>query len=201
MTGTPIEIYYDFNSPYGYIGVNKIEDLAAKHGRTVVWKPTLLGAIFKVTGAGPLPNFPLKGEYSKRDFGRSARYHGLELNEPDEHPFSPVAASRAVFWAGDQDPALAKKLTLALYNAVWVQNRSIASPDTVADIAAEAGFDRDEVIAALNDPAVKQRLNDEVEAAIGKGVFGSPFVIVDDEPFWGVDRFDMVDEWLERGGW
>ena len=59
----------------------------------------------------------------------------------------------------------------------------------------------DEVMAALNDSAVKQRLNDEVEAAIGKGVFGSPFVIVDGEPFWGVDRFDMIDKWLETGGW
>ncbi len=201
MTGSPIEFYYDFNSPYGYIGAHEIDALAAKHGRTVDWKPVLLGAIFKVTGAGPLPNFPLKGEYSKRDFARSARYHKLELNYPDEHPFSPVAASRAVYWAKDQDAALAKKLTLALYDAVWVHSRSIAAPDAVADIAAEAGFDRDAVTAALNDPAVKQRLNDEVEAAIGKGVFGSPFVIVDGEPFWGVDRFDMVEEWLETGGW
>lgn len=201
MASTPIEFYYDFNSPYGYIGAHKIEDLAARHGRGVDWKPTLLGAIFKVTGAGPLPDFPLKGDYSKRDFARSARYHGLELNYPDEHPFSPVAASRAVFWAGDQDPALAKKLTLALYDAVWVHKRSIASPEAVADVAAEAGFERDAVIAALGDAAVKQRLNDEVEAAIEKGVFGSPFVIVDGEPFWGVDRFDMVDQWMERGGW
>src|SRR3546814_9416021 len=94
-----IEFYYDFNSPYGYIGANLVEDLAAKHGRTVDWKPVLLGAIFKVTGSGPLPEVPLKGDYSARDFARSAKFHGLPYRFPDEHPFSPVAASRAVWWA------------------------------------------------------------------------------------------------------
>lgn len=201
MADAPIEFYYDFNSPYGYIGAHLIDDLAARHGRTVDWKPTLLGAIFKITGSGPLPEVPLKGDYSKRDFARSAGYYGLPYKFPSEHPFSPVAASRAVFWARDRSAEEAKKLTLALYDAVWVQDRSIAGAASVADIAVETGFDRDEVIAALNDPAVKQRLIDEVDAAIGKGVFGSPFVIVDGEPFWGVDRFPMIDKWLETGGW
>ena len=201
MAGAPLAFYFDFNSPYGYIGAHRITDLAAKHGRTVDWKPILLGAIFKVTGSGPLPDVPLKGDYSKRDFARSAGFHGLPYRMPGEHPFSPVAASRAVYWAGERSTDEARRLTLALYDAVWAQDRSIASPAAVAEIAGEAGFDAEAVAAALNEPAVKQRLMSEVEAAIEKGVFGSPFVIADGEPFWGVDRFEMLDKWLETGGW
>jgi 2-hydroxychromene-2-carboxylate isomerase len=201
MAGAPLDFYYDFNSPYGYIGAHRITDLAAKHGRTVDWKPVLLGAIFKVTGSGPLPDVPLKGAYSKRDFARSAGFYGLAYRMPSEHPFSPVAASRAVYWAKDRGAEEARRLTLALYDAVWAQDRSIASPAAVAEIAGEAGFDADAVAAALNEPAVKQRLMTEVEAAIEKGVFGSPYVIADGEPFWGVDRFDMLDKWLATGGW
>ena len=73
----PIDFYFDFSSPYGYLAAQKIDALAAKHGRTVDWHPLLLGVVFKETGMAPLTMVPLKGEYSKRDFARSARFHGI----------------------------------------------------------------------------------------------------------------------------
>jgi len=73
----PIDFYFDFSSPYGYLASQKIEALAAKYGRTVEWHPVLLGVVFKETGASPLTMVPLKGEYSRRDFERSARFHGI----------------------------------------------------------------------------------------------------------------------------
>jgi len=200
MAGAPIEFYFDFNSPYGYIAAHKIDALAAKYGRTVDWRPVLLGAIFKVTGGAPLPDLPLKGEYSKRDFARSARFHGVTINMPAKFPFSPVAASRAVWWAKGQDEAKAHALALALFQAALRDGKDIAGPDAVADIAAANGFDRAAVLAGLNDGAVKQKLIDAVEAAIKAGVFGSPYVVVDGEPFWGMDRFDQLERWLATGG-
>ena len=78
----PIDFYFDFSSPYGYLAAQKIEALAAKYGRAVNWRPMLLGVAFKVTGGSPLPSVPLKGDYSKRDFLRSARFHGVPFREP-----------------------------------------------------------------------------------------------------------------------
>ncbi|MBI2225012.1 MAG: DsbA family protein, partial [Betaproteobacteria bacterium] len=72
----PIDFYFDYSSPYGYFAAMKIDDLAARHGRSVNWKPILLGAVFKVTGGKPLPSLPLKGDYAKRDMARSARFLG-----------------------------------------------------------------------------------------------------------------------------
>ena len=95
MSDAPVEFFYDFNSPYGYVAAHKIEAVAAKHGRTVDWKPFLLGAVFKVTGAVPLPHVPMKGDYARHDFARSARFHDVTYNPPADFPFSPVAASRA----------------------------------------------------------------------------------------------------------
>ena len=68
-------------------------------------------------------------------------------------------------------------------------------------IAAEAGFNADELRAGLNEAAIKDKVKAEVEASVARGVFGSPYLVVDGEPFWGMDRFDMVDRWLAKGGW
>ena len=51
----PIQFYFDFASPYGYMAATKISALAARHDRVVEWKPILLGVVFKVTGGVPLP--------------------------------------------------------------------------------------------------------------------------------------------------
>ena len=195
----PMDFYFDYSSPYGYFAAMKIEDLAAKHGRSVNWKPILLGAVFKVTGSQPLPSLPLKGPYAIRDIARSARFYGIAYKQPSKFPIAGQAPSRAFYWANERDPALAKKLAQALYQAFFVEDRDISSPEITADVAATLGFKRDEVLAALNDPAIKDKLKNEVDAAIKLGVFGSPYIVIDGEPFWGIDRFDQIDRWLARG--
>jgi 2-hydroxychromene-2-carboxylate isomerase len=195
----PIDFYFDYSSPYGYFAAMKIDDLAAKHGREVNWKPILLGAVFKVTGAQPLPTLPLKGAYALRDILRSARFHGVAYKQPAKFPIASQAPARAFYWANDRDPALAKKLAQSLYQAYFVQGHDISSPQITADVAATLGLKRDEVLAALNEPAVKDRLKSEVDAAIKLGVFGSPYIVIDGEPFWGIDRFDQIERWLASG--
>ena len=197
----PIDFYFDYSSPYGYIAALKIDELAAKYGRSVSWKPILLGAVFKVTGAQPLPTLPLKGDYAKRDIARSARFHGIAFNYPSKFPIATQAPARASYWMNDRDLVMARKLAQTLYRAYFVDDRDISSPEVTADVAATLGLKRDEVLAAINDPAVKERLKNEVDAAIKRGVFGSPYIVIDGEPFWGIDRFDQIERWLKTGGW
>ena len=194
-----IDFYFDYSSPYGYFAAMKIDDLAAKNGRSVNWKPILLGTVFKVTGGQPLPMLPLKGPYALRDILRSARFHGLPYQQPSKFPVATQAPARAFYWVNDRDPALAKKLAQALYQAYFVQDRDISSPEITAAVAASVGLKRDDVLAALGNEAVKDKLKNEVEAAIARGVFGSPYFVVDDEPFWGVDRLEQMERWLGGG--
>jgi 2-hydroxychromene-2-carboxylate isomerase len=197
----PIDFYFDFSSPYGYLASTRIDALAGKHGRSVTWRPHLLGAVFKLTGQQPLASIPLKSGYSARDLARSARLLNVPFKLPTKFPIGATAPSRAFYWVSDQDPALAKRLAQALYHAYFAEDRDISSPDVTCDVAARLGVDKGQLTRALNDPPVKERLRVEVDAAIERGVFGSPYIVVDGEPFWGSDRLDQVDKWLETGGW
>ena len=197
----PIDFYFDFSSPYGYLASTKIDDIAARHGRTVTWRPILLGAVFKITGQQPLATIPLKGSYMAHDLARAARQLDVPFKLPSKFPVATTAPSRAFYWVGDRDPALARKLAQTLYHAYFVEDRDISNPEVTGNVAAKLGVDKADLSQALNDPAVKERLRTEVDAAIERGVFGSPYIVIDREPFWGSDRLDQVERWLATGGW
>jgi len=195
----PIDFYFDFSSPYGYLAAQKIEALAAKHGRAVNWRPMLLGVAFKATGMAPLPQLPLKGPYAMRDFVRSARFLGIPYRQPSVFPISTLSAARAFYWLQAQDPKKAVELAKALYRAYFADGVDISKPENVAKVAQGLGIDPAGLAAALNDAAVKDRTRQEVDAAVARGVFGSPYIVVDGEPFWGVDRFEQIERWLAQG--
>lgn len=196
----PVEFHFDFSSPYGYLASTKIDALALRYGRQVTWKPILLGATFKVTGLPALPTIPLKGDYSMRDFERSARFHGVPYRQPPVFPIATLAPLRAFYWADAGDPVGAKALAAALLEAYFVQGIDISTAAATIAVAGRLGYAPGEVEAALANPAVKEKVKVAVDEAIGRGVFGSPFVFVDGEPFWGLDRFDQVERWLATGG-
>lgn len=197
----PIQFYYDFASPYGYMAATRISALAAKHGRGVEWKPILLGVVFKHTGGVPLPSAPLKGDYSRRDMERSARLAKIPFKLPSKFPIAGQSPSRVIYSLEAQGAARQEEVTLALYRAYMVEDRDISTPEIAAEVAASVGLDRQKVLDVIADPAIKEKLKVETEAAIARGVFGSPYIIVDGEPFWGFDRLEHVDRWLQDGGW
>lgn len=198
----PLDFYFDFGSPYGYIGAQRIEEIARKHGRTVNWHPMLLGAVFKNEGTQPLTQYPMKGKYSTHDFKRSAREHGIAFNMPAKFPVPTQAAGRGVYWLQQEQPDKVVDFIKTVYSRYFVDGVDISSPETVGDIAAGLGIDRKAFMAGIESQPIKDKLRAVTEDAIQhRGVFGSPFTIVDGEPFWGADRLDQVDRWLSRGGW
>jgi 2-hydroxychromene-2-carboxylate isomerase len=197
----PITFYFDFSSPYGYLMSEKIDDLAARYGRKVRWRPILLGIIFQSTGSAPLTlQAPPKAAYYKHDFARSARFLGIPFRFPSKFPLPTQQAARAYLWLHEQDCAQARAFAHATYRALFVDDRDISGPDTVLDIAAGLGVDRQALAAALGGPELKERLKAEVETAMAAGVFGSPTVVVDGEMFFGADRLPQLERWLAEGG-
>ena len=196
----PVLFHFDFSSPYGYLAAQRIDALAARHGRTVDWRPMLLGVAFRQTGMAPLTAVPLKGDYSTRDFARSARFHGVDFRMPSRFPIPSQAPGRLVTWLKVTEPSAAIPVAKALYRAYFVDDRDISDADMAADVAAESGVDRADARAAMDDPQVKDAFRRDVDEALARGVFGSPYIVVDGEPFWGVDRLEQVDRWLATGG-
>ncbi|PKO85262.1 MAG: 2-hydroxychromene-2-carboxylate isomerase [Betaproteobacteria bacterium HGW-Betaproteobacteria-12] len=197
----PIDFWFDFSSPYGYLLAEQIDAVAAQHGRQVRWHPILLGVIFQATGSRPpAEGDSAKARYVAHDFHRSARFLGVPYNPPSRFPLPTQAAARAYYWLHGQDCALARRFAHAVYRAFFVDDRDISAPETVLDIAAGLGIDRAALAAALQTPEVKARLKDECDAALAAGVFGSPHVIIDGEHFFGADRLSQIERWLASGG-
>lgn len=197
----PIEFYFDFTSPYGYLMSEKIDELAAQHGRKVKWRPILLGIVFKTTGAQPLAQVPLKGDYSRRDFARSARFLGIPYAEPATFPIATQNTARAYYWLHDRDCGAARQFAHAAFRAYFVDGGDINNIDVIQGLAQKVGVgDTAALQEALGSLALKDRLRHEVEAAIARGVCGSPYIMIDGEPFLGVDRLPQIEKWLESGG-
>ncbi len=197
----PIGFWFDFTSPYGYVASELIDALAARHGRAVRWHPILLGPIFKMVGTGPLTQIPLKGDYSKHDFARTARYHQVAFRLPEKFPVGSQVAARAFYLIDDADPARAAVFAKRVFRAYFAEGRDISDPAVVMEAAAASGVDVPALTQGLAGDAIKERLKAEVENAMKAGIFGSPWFVVDGEPFWGVDRLPMLEEWISRGGW
>lgn len=196
---TPIEFYFDFTSPYSYLLSEQIEAVATKYGRSVRYRPTLLGAVFKTTGGAPLTELPLKGDYSRRDFERSARFAGITFAMPQPFPVSTVNAARALLWLQGSGSAKSVSFVHTVFRAYFAQGRNISEPAVLAEIADELGIDPQAMAAATQDPAIKDKLKAAVDESIQRGVFGAPFVFVDGEPFWGNDRLPQIERWLQYG--
>ncbi|MEM7652759.1 MAG: DsbA family protein, partial [Pseudomonadota bacterium] len=148
-SNAPIEFYFDFSSPYGYLGSKLIGEIAARHGREVLWRPFLLGAIFKITGGKPLVNMEMKGDYARHDMERTARFLGIPFHWNPIFPFASISAARAVYWREmEAGPQAAGVLASALYQAAFAEPRDITKTEIVADVAAECGCDRADALAA-----------------------------------------------------
>ncbi len=199
-TDSPIDFYFDFSSPYGYFAATRIDALAAQYQREVAWHPVLLGVVFKSTGAQPLTLVPMKGDYSRRDFVRTAKLHDIAFTMPQTFPIGSQIPARAMLHVRavhGQDRASA--FARAAYHAFFVDGIDISAAPAVAQIATAMGLDAAAVLDGAQSQEMRDQLRRGTEEAIARQVFGSPFFIVDGEPFWGFDRLDQLRHFLQHG--
>jgi 2-hydroxychromene-2-carboxylate isomerase len=191
----PIDFWFDFTSPYSYIASEWIDALAARHGRQVRWHAMLLGATFQAAELRSPVAYPLKRDYVLRDFARSARFEGVPYVQPQAFPVSTLHAAR-LFWSLEAaNPEQAKGWSRCALRAYFTRGVNVSDADQLAALAADFGIA--DAAARWSDPAAKERLRQENEAAIAAGIFGAPTFVVDGEPFWGNDRKAQLAAWLD----
>jgi 2-hydroxychromene-2-carboxylate isomerase len=197
---TPVQFWFDFSSPYSYVASEWIEALAARHGRTVRWHAILLGATFQAADLKSPVSYPIKREYSLRDFRRSARFEGVPFAQPERFPVNSLLAARVFWWLADANGAsAATDWARAGLRGYFTRGLMIDEPGGLRELAQACALDPQAVEAACADPAAKARLKAENDQAIAVGVFGAPFFFVDGEPFWGNDRKAQIERWLVQG--
>ena len=197
---SPIDFYFDFSSPYSYIASEWVPALAARHGRTVRWHAILLGVTFQAAELKSPVSYPIKREYSLRDFARSARFEGVPYRQPEPFPIPTQNAARVFWWLHDSaGPDAAHAWARAGLRAFFTRGVPLNDAAALKALAAEAGLDADAAERAWGDAAWKERLKRANDEALAAGVFGAPFFVVDGEPFWGNDRRPQIERWLTSG--
>lgn len=199
-----VDFYFDFISPFGYLASLRVDEMAARHGHSCDWHAMLLGvSVLKVMGMKPLPQTPLKGAYLKRDLARYLSRRGLALaRDLTQPPPNPIPAARAFHGLKAHDAALAQGVAKALFHALWIEDRDIGDPAITIAIAVAAGAEEPFIRNTIASGGEgDQALRAAVEASIARGVFGSPFFMVDQEPFFGLEKMELVEEWIASGGW
>ena len=196
---TRVEFYYDFVCPYAYLAHTQIEGVCARVGADLVWKPFLLGGIFKALGLPAVPANtmpPSKARLLSLDQRRWAEHLGVALLQPETHPNRTVLALRVAL--GSDDVPRASK---ALFAAYWVRGEDVSRAEVVARALEQAGFNSAELLARAASSAIKDELFARTDEALAQGIFGAPACIVTTksgarELFWGQDRLDFVERAL-----
>lgn len=200
MTGmdpsAAIDFWFDFASPYGYFMSEKIDVLAAQHGRRVRWRPVLLFAVLRALELpAPLEN-AVKREYMQRDFERSARFLELPYRLPDGFPAITQHAARAFYLLQRDVPEAAVPFAHRAMRGYFRESAALGDPLQVAQWVAEAVpemGDAEVVAGLIAGDAPKALLAGAVRDAVRARVFGSPLVVIDGEPFFGVDRLPQIE--------
>ncbi len=187
-----VDFLYDYGSPAAYLAWTQLDKLAADTGAQVHMKPVLLGGVFQSTGNRAPITVPAKGSYLFRDMNRYAKAYGVALVMNPHFPINTITLMRLdVALTLKADPRL-DAYRAAVFRAIWVDQKNMGDPATVAAVLAPAGFDAQELAALAADPQVKETLKTWTQEAVDRGVFGAPTFFVDGDMFWGQDRLDFV---------
>lgn len=194
------EFWYDFGSPNAYLAHAVMEDFEARTGARALYRPMLLGGVFKATGnASPIVAFrDIKGKlaYFNREMTRFVERHGVPFAMNPHFPINTLALMRGAVAVAGTDHE--RRYVEAMFRAIWVERRKMDDPVEIAAALAEAGLPADEIGAAMQDPEVKQKLIAATDEAVSRGIFGAPSFIAGGELFYGKDSLPDLEWWLEN---
>lgn len=187
-----VEFFYDFRSPYSYLAFTRLREL----GADIYFKPMNVLTVMEKVGNVPTTLIcAAKAAYARADLGRWAQRYGIPINPSDMQANDGEAMARAVIAAA---PELRAEVTLALYRAIWSEGRTLENSDAVLAELSGAGMDSAAIAERIDTPEATAQLDAFTDEAAGRGVFGSPTMIVGDAMFFGNDRIDCLREEIAR---
>ncbi len=194
-TERQVDFYFDYLSPYAYLASLEIGALCERNGVGLRWRPVLFAGLLNHWGQLGPAELPPKGLHVFKDTLRYARKRGIPLRSPRHHPFNPLVALRVAQFevSGDAQP----RVVGTLFEYGWARGGDLGSADEIAAALDAAGLDGKGLVAQTTGAVVKARLRDETDAAIARGVFGIPTMIVADELFWGLDQLGYLELFLQ----
>lgn len=191
-----VEFFFDLGSPATYLAYTQLPNICKQTDSQLIYRPMLLGGVFKATGNVSPITVPAKGRYMFQDLDRYAKRYGVPLKFNSNFPINTLMLMRAVTGMQLRHPERFQAFIDCLFHALWVEGRSLDDPTTVAVVLTQNGFDPNEVLALTADEDVKAALKENTENAVQRGVFGAPSMFIGNQLFFGQDRLDFVLEAL-----
>ena len=192
-----IEFYFDVGSPYSYIGFHRIQQIAQQYQAELIWKPMLLGGVFKATGNSSPMAVPAKARYSMIDLQRWAKLWQIPVQMNPYFPINTLQLMRLITAVQLFQPEVFLNVLTGIFNAMFGQPRNLNDLNELIQLMQELGLEVAQVKSWLEDEKVKSELKVVTEEAIARGVFGAPSWFVDDELYWGVDHLHFVEAALQ----
>ncbi|KAH7280678.1 hypothetical protein KP509_36G008800 [Ceratopteris richardii] len=189
--------YYDFSSPWSFLASLQVESIAKDTGARLVWKPFLLGALFKEIKTPIVPLLSLHGSkasYARKDIEDWSKFHNANLKYPTIFPIISVLALRVAI--------VDCRVVRTIYHAAWVEDKDISKAAVLHEVLRRAGFDSDMLLGKANKQDTKQRLRDLTAEVLNLGACGAPtFLVLDPDGrqvgmLWGQDRLNVVADML-----
>jgi len=191
-----IEFFFDYGSPASYLAYTQMPGLAQRTGASILYRPMLLGGVFKATGNQSPIMIPAKGAWMMSDLPRFAKRYGVAYVRNPHFPINTLNLMRGAI-AAEIDGRLIP-YSDAMFRAIWADQKRMEDPIVIAEVLRAAGFDPAAMMAAIGTPEVKDKLKTVTEGAVARGVFGAPTFFVGKNMFWGQDRLDFVEEEARR---
>jgi 2-hydroxychromene-2-carboxylate isomerase len=191
-----VEFFFDVGSPTAYLAYTQLPALAASCGALVVWRPMLLGGVFKATGNASPVSVPAKGRWMSQDIQRWARRYGVAFAFNPHFPINTLTLMRAAVGLQMREPAEFLRYLEAVFAAMWREPRNLGDAEVLAQTLRDGGFDPAHIAALAADPEVKAQLVANTEEAVARGAFGAPTFFVGEQMFFGQDRLEFVREAL-----
>ena len=190
-----LEFWFELASNYSYLSVMRIEEATRQMGVDLIWRPFLLGPIFRAQGwnNSPFVIQKAKGDYVWRDMVRQCAKHGLPWVQPSVFPRPSVLPSRVALLGADQP--WVGDFCRAVMTRNFAHDEDINDPASVRTILKNLGLPADQVMTDAVSEANQGKLRTQTQAAMNKGVFGAPTFFVGQEMFWGNDRLDDALAW------
>jgi len=191
-----VEFYFDFGSPTAYLAYTQLPKIAAEHGAEIVWRPVLLGGVFKGAGNQSPVMVALKGVWMWNDMDRWAKRYGVPLLKNPHFIINTLTLMRIAVGLQMRKPDQFSRYVDTMFRAMWVEPVNLGDAAVVAETLQKAGFDAPSLAALAAEPEVKARLIDATDGAVKRGVFGAPTMFVGSDMFFGQDRLEFVREAL-----
>ena len=192
-----IDYYFATTSPYTYLAGTRLEEIAARHGAEVAYKPLDVIALFGRTGGvPPKDRHESRQAYRAQELRRQAKKAGMPFNlRPAHWPTNPAPSSYAIIAAAAEGGGDLGGLAHGFCRACWAEERDVAEDGVIREVLEAAGFDPG--LADRGMLAGAETYARNLEDAVAAGAFGAPFYVTDgDERFWGQDRLDDLDAHL-----